>query len=143
MVRRVPKSWGYEIIWAQSDKYVGKVLHIDAGEILSLQYHQVKDETIMVQTGRIQLEYYSAFEGKNNKHVIDMVPGDSFHIQPGLRHRIIARQDADVIEVSTPELDDVVRVEDRHGRTHNKGKNEKGNFIVRFFGWLRSRFKRN
>lgn len=143
MVRRVPKPWGYEIIWAQTDKYVGKVLHISAGQALSLQYHKMKDETIMIQTGRIQLEYYSVFEGKKNKHVLDMVPGDSFHIQPGLRHRMIACQDADVVEVSTPELDDVIRIEDRYGRTYGEGKNEKGNFIVRFFGWLRARFNRD
>lgn len=141
-MKKIRKPWGYELIWAHTDQYVGKVLHINAGQALSLQYHQRKDETIMVQYGRIQLEYYSAFEGQNNKHVLDMVPGDSFHIKPGLRHRMLASQDADVVEVSTPELDDVVRLEDKYGRTQGK-KNEKGFIIGRFFGWLRSRFNSN
>lgn len=116
-MKRVPKPWGYELIWAQTNKYVGKTLHIKAGQALSLQYHNLKDETIMVQYGRIQLEYFTKREGQKNKHVLDMVPGDSFRIAPGLRHRMIACQDADVVEVSTPELDDIVRLEDRYGRT--------------------------
>ena len=116
-MKKVAKPWGYELIWAQTDMYVGKILHVNSGQALSLQYHNVKDETIMVQTGRIQLEFFSAWEGQKNKHFLDMVPGDTFHIRPGLRHRMIARQDADIVEVSTPELDDVVRLEDRYGRS--------------------------
>lgn len=119
-MKRVRKPWGHEIIWAHTEKYVAKILHINAGQALSLQYHKVKTETIMVQYGRIQLEYYSEWDGPKNKQRLDMVPGDSFHIKPGMRHRMIACQDADVFEVSTPELDDVVRLEDRYGRVPAK-----------------------
>jgi mannose-6-phosphate isomerase-like protein (cupin superfamily) len=128
-MKRVVKPWGYELIWGHTDKYVGKILHINAGQALSLQYHNIKDETIMVQYGRIQLEYFTASEGVKNKHILDMVPGDSFHIKPGLRHRMIACQDADIVEVSTPELDDVVRLEDRYGRT--KPKTEQRQSFIR------------
>jgi len=116
-MKRIEKPWGWEILWAHTDKYVGKILHINAGQALSLQYHNIKDETIMVQYGRIQVEYYSRFESAKYKKVLDMVPGDSFHIKPNTIHRMIACQEAEIIEVSTPELDDVVRLEDRYGRT--------------------------
>jgi mannose-6-phosphate isomerase-like protein (cupin superfamily) len=109
----VEKPWGHELIWAKTDRYVGKILHIKAGEALSLQYHRVKDETIMVLTGRLSFESFA--EGQDSI-VRDLGPREPFHITPGLRHRMIAIEDTDVVEVSTPELDDVVRLEDRYGR---------------------------
>ena len=109
----VDKPWGNELIWAKTDRYVGKILHIKAGEALSLQYHQVKDETIMVLTGRLKLEYFA--DGQPPQ-VTELGPREPFHITPGLRHRMIALADTDVLEVSTTELDDVVRLADRYGR---------------------------
>jgi mannose-6-phosphate isomerase-like protein (cupin superfamily) len=109
----VPKPWGHETIWARTDRYVGKILHICAGESLSLQYHRRKDETIRVLSGAIRLEV--GREGEPST-TVDLVPGDGWHIPPGLRHRMLALEDTDVLEVSTPELDDVVRLEDRYGR---------------------------
>ena len=110
----IDKPWGHELIWAKTDRYVGKILHVRAGEALSLQYHRVKDETIMVLSGRLQFEFFA--EG-DPPSVRELVPGEPFHVVPGLRHRMIAIEDTDVLEVSTPELDDVVRLEDRYGRT--------------------------
>jgi mannose-6-phosphate isomerase len=109
----VDKPWGFELIWAKTDRYVGKILHVRAGEALSLQYHCVKDETIMVLTGRMRLEYFA--EGAE-PIVRELGPREPFHVVPGLRHRMIAIEDVDVVEVSTPELEDVVRLEDRYGR---------------------------
>ena len=110
MSTRVDKPWGHELIWAKTDRYVGKILHIRAGEALSLQYHQVKDETIMVLAGRMQLVHF--VEGEPPE-VRELGPGEPFHITPGLRHRMIALEDTDIVEVSTTELDDVVRLDDR------------------------------
>ncbi len=112
----VQKPWGHELIWARTDRYVGKILHIRAGEALSLQYHRVKDETIMVLHGRLQLIHFLDGEDPRSR---ELVPSEPFHIAPGLRHRMIAIEDTDVLEVSTPELDDVVRLEDRYGRAPN------------------------
>ena len=112
-MKRVDKPWGHELIWAVTDRYVGKVLHIKKGEQLSLQYHNKKDETVMVWTGRMRFEHYG--EGEAPKHT-DMGPGEAFHVTPGLRHRMIAVEDTDVFEVSTTELDDVVRLQDAYGR---------------------------
>jgi len=117
-MRRVEKPWGYELIWAETPSYVGKILHIKAGERLSLQYHEVKEETILISRGRMQLEHFR--EGEPPK-VADMKEGDAFHIPPKLRHRMIAVEDTDVFEVSTPHLDDVVRLEDRYGRAPKSG----------------------
>lgn len=114
MSTRVEKPWGHELIWAQTDRYVGKILHIKAGEALSLQYHQHKDETIMVLTGRMQLVYFAEGEPPTSR---ELSPREPFHLTPGLRHRMIALEDTDVLEVSTPELDDVVRLDDRYGRS--------------------------
>lgn len=111
---KVDKPWGYELIWARTDRYVGKILHVRAGESLSLQYHRVKEETIRLLSGRLRLETAEA-DGERDERVLD--PGDVAHIPPGLRHRMEAVEDSDVLEVSTPELDDVVRLEDRYGRT--------------------------
>ena len=110
----VDKPWGHELIWAKTDRYVGKILHVRAGEALSLQYHRVKDETVMVLSGRLRFEFFS--EGEDPR-AEELSPGVPFHIAPGLRHRMVAIEDTDVLEVSTPELDDVVRIEDRYGRT--------------------------
>jgi len=110
----VDKPWGYEIWWARTDRYVGKILHIRAGEALSLQYHQVKEETFMVLSGRVRLEYFTDGEPPRTR---ELAPREPFHVAPGLRHRMIALEDTDVLEVSTPELDDVVRIADRYGRT--------------------------
>jgi mannose-6-phosphate isomerase len=112
--RIVSKPWGHESIWAHTSRYVGKILHIRAGEALSLQYHHIKDETIMVLAGRLRLVY---FERGQEPKEIELAPGEPFRILPGLRHRMIAIDDVDVLEVSTPELEDVVRLEDRYGRT--------------------------
>ncbi|HIE94972.1 MAG TPA: cupin domain-containing protein [Acidobacteria bacterium] len=109
---RVDKPWGYELRWATTDRYVGKVIHVDAGHALSLQYHNVKDETILLWTGRIQFEIE-----ENGKRVTrEMTPGESVHITPGTVHRMTAVEDSDIFEVSTPELEDVVRLDDRYGR---------------------------
>jgi mannose-6-phosphate isomerase len=111
--RVVDKPWGHELLWAITDRYVGKILHIKQGEALSLQYHRVKDETIMVLTGRLQFEFFGDGEQPQTK---ELGPREPFHITPGMRHRMIALADTDVLEVSTTELDDVVRLEDRYGR---------------------------
>lgn len=113
MSRVVDKPWGHELIWAETDHYVGKILHIKAGEALSLQYHQVKDETIMVLTGKMQLVYYADGESPKSR---ELGPREPFHVPALLRHRYIAIEDTDLLEVSTTELDDVVRLEDRYGR---------------------------
>ncbi len=114
MSQVVDKPWGHELIWAKTDRYVGKILHIKAGESLSLQYHRVKDETIMVLTGKLRFEHYADGEPPQITELLPRVP---FHITTGLRHRMVAVEDTDVVEVSTPELEDVVRLEDRYGRT--------------------------
>ena len=109
---RVDKPWGYELHWAKTERYVGKIIHVDAGHALSLQYHRVKDETILVWSGRIRFE-----TGQGDSRVArEMGPGESVHIAPGTVHRMTALEPADIFEVSTPELDDVVRLEDRYGR---------------------------
>jgi len=114
-VRKVQKPWGYEIIYAVTSKYVGKVLHVNKGESLSLQYHKTKDETIHVHSGKLRF-LTAAQEGLPLQELI-LSPGQSFHIKPGVVHRMIALEDTDILEVSTPELDDIVRLEDRYGRT--------------------------
>jgi mannose-6-phosphate isomerase len=111
-MRRVDKPWGHELVWAETGRYVGKILHVHAGGRLSRQYHRVKEETLMVQSGEMDLEIgpAGAFETRR------LGPGDVFHVAPGTIHRMIGVTDVDVIEVSTPELDDVVRLEDVYGR---------------------------
>jgi mannose-6-phosphate isomerase-like protein (cupin superfamily) len=116
-VIRVDKPWGHELIWAKTDRYVGKILHVRAGEALSLQYHRVKDETLMVLSGRLQLIYFLEGEPPRTR---ELAPRDPFHVPPGMRHRMIAVEDTDVLEVSTTELDDVVRLEDRYGRVETQ-----------------------
>jgi mannose-6-phosphate isomerase-like protein (cupin superfamily) len=111
-VTRIQKPWGYELHWAKTDRYVGKILHVTAGHALSLQYHNLKDETMYLHTGKMLFE--TEVDGQLVQK--EMTPGDSVHIGPKTVHRITAIEDCDVLEVSTPELDDVVRLEDRYGR---------------------------
>jgi mannose-6-phosphate isomerase-like protein (cupin superfamily) len=113
--RRVDKPWGYEIWWARTDRYVGKILHVRKGESLSLQYHNVKEETIRIQSGRLLMETRAA-DSQAELTRLEMGPGDVMHITPRTVHRMTGLEDTDVLEVSTPELDDVVRLEDRYGR---------------------------
>jgi quercetin dioxygenase-like cupin family protein len=112
-MRRVDKPWGYEIVWAETPRYVGKILHIAAGQKLSRQYHVKKDETFLVESGEMDLEVGQGAD----LQVIRMKTRDSFHCPPNTIHRMVAVTDVDVLEVSTPELDDVVRLEDAYGRT--------------------------
>jgi quercetin dioxygenase-like cupin family protein len=111
-MRRVAKPWGHELVWAETAAYVGKILHIAAGQRLSRQYHRRKDETFLVQSGEMDLEIGDGTE----RRTLRMRPLDTFHCAPGTIHRMIAVTDVDVIEVSTAELDDVVRLEDAYGR---------------------------
>jgi mannose-6-phosphate isomerase-like protein (cupin superfamily) len=109
---RVEKPWGYELIWARTDRYVGKILHIEAGHLLSLQYHERKDESIYVLSGEIVLRL------EQGETLIErrMGQGEAFHIQPKQVHQFEAVVTSDLIEASTPELDDVIRLKDRYGR---------------------------
>ena len=109
---RVEKPWGYELIWARTNQYVGKILHIEAGHLLSLQYHERKDETIHVLRGEIILRVEEGDELVSRP----MRPGESYHVAPRTVHQMEAVETSDLLEVSTPELDDVVRLEDRYGR---------------------------
>jgi mannose-6-phosphate isomerase-like protein (cupin superfamily) len=111
-MRRVEKPWGYELVWAETDRYVGKILHIKAGQRLSRQYHNKKDETFLVQKGTMDLEIGQGSE----QRTLRMNERDTFHCAPRTIHRMVAVTDVDVVEVSTPELDDVVRLEDAYGR---------------------------
>lgn len=111
--RVVPKPWGSERIFAANARYAGKLISIRAGETLSFQYHRVKEETIHVLSGVLGMETES--DGK--RLVLALAPGETFHVVPGTRHRMFAdKEDVLVVEVSSPELDDVVRLEDRYGR---------------------------
>ena len=112
---RVEKPWGYEIWWARTERYVGKLLHVKKGQSLSLQYHNVKDETIRILSGKLLFETKPK-DAPGEMRRLEMMPGDSFHIAPLTLHRMTGLEDTDVLEVSTPELDDVVRLEDRYGR---------------------------
>jgi mannose-6-phosphate isomerase len=114
---RVEKPWGHELIWAKTDRYVGKILHIEAGQVLSLQYHNVKDETIYVYSGEIILRL-----GQGGDKLIErrMKPGESLRISPKQIHQFEAVVTSDLLEVSTPEIDDVVRLKDRYGRVPPK-----------------------
>jgi mannose-6-phosphate isomerase len=112
--RRVDKPWGHELIWALTDTYCGKLLHVKAGHSLSLQFHKVKDEAWYVQGGKARLELGAVGDAVLKEEVIG--PGDAFHYTPGTVHRVTAIEDTDILEVSTPHLDDVVRLEDSYGR---------------------------
>jgi mannose-6-phosphate isomerase-like protein (cupin superfamily) len=113
-IQRVDKPWGHELIWAKTGDYVGKILHINQGHKLSLQYHKEKEETILLYSGKMILVF------ENDQGVLEEIPlvkGEAHHIPPGKKHRMIAVEDCDVFEVSTPQLQDVVRLEDGYGRT--------------------------
>jgi mannose-6-phosphate isomerase-like protein (cupin superfamily) len=112
--RKVEKPWGHELVWAETDAYVGKVLFVKAGEALSLQFHREKDESWLVQSGRAKVELGSAGDAMLNEEVVG--PGAAFRFEPGTVHRVMALEDTTILEVSTPQLDDVVRLEDRYGR---------------------------
>jgi mannose-6-phosphate isomerase-like protein (cupin superfamily) len=111
-ITHIPKPWGYELIFARTDRYVGKILHINRGESLSLQFHEMKEETLYVVNGELRL----TIEHDGDRRELTLRKGEAFHIPPRLIHRMEALADTDVAEVSTPELDDVVRLEDRYGR---------------------------
>jgi mannose-6-phosphate isomerase len=112
--RKVEKPWGHELIWAVTEDYVGKVLFVKAGESLSLQFHREKDESWLLHHGRAKLELGSAGDAMLNEEVI--AAGACFRFQPGTVHRVTAIEDTTILEVSTPQLDDVVRLEDAYGR---------------------------
>jgi quercetin dioxygenase-like cupin family protein len=111
-VFRVDKPWGYELLWAKTDRYAGKIIHVNAGHALSLQYHNQKTETVYLASGRL------LYEIQEGERLVgrELSPGDRIHVPAGTVHRMTALEDADIFEVSTPELDDVVRLEDRYGR---------------------------
>ena len=113
---RVEKPWGYELHWAKTERYVGKLIHVNRGHALSLQYHNVKDETIFLWAGKLKFE----IEIDGALTAREMVPGEAVHITPRTVHRMTAIEDSDIFEVSTPELLDVVRIEDRYGREDKK-----------------------
>ncbi|MBI4420497.1 MAG: cupin domain-containing protein [Gemmatimonadetes bacterium] len=109
---RVEKPWGYELVWARTDRYVGKILHIEPGHVLSLQYHERKDETIYVLKGEIIFRVQVDGELRERR----MREGESYHVSPPTVHQMEAVTAADLLEASTPEVDDVVRLKDRYGR---------------------------
>ncbi|NUQ21176.1 MAG: cupin domain-containing protein [Gemmatimonadaceae bacterium] len=110
----VPKPWGHETIWAKTDRYVGKILHVKAGHALSVQYHNKKDETVYLLSG--ELIYWVQLPGTEELRDMKLKVGDAFRITPGTIHYMEAVTDCDILEASTPELDDVVRIKDRYGR---------------------------
>lgn len=110
---RVEKPWGHEIIWAHTDRYAGKILHVHAGRRLSLQFHARKAETMRVLSGLLELEVHE--EGQSPR-TVRLAAGEGWHLPPGVRHRTTAIEDTVILEVSSPELDDLVRIADDHGR---------------------------
>ncbi len=112
--QRVEKPWGWELIWALTDDYCGKLLFVKAGEALSLQYHEVKDEAWYVEQGRAELEI-GPFDG-GERALVEIGPADCYHFPARTVHRLRALEDTLIIEVSTAHLDDVVRLEDAYGR---------------------------
>lgn len=115
-VDTVPKPWGHEKIWARSDRYVGKIIHINAGHELSVQFHRRKDETIHLLSGEIVYRVQRDPSDKDRLDDVRLRIGESYRIAPGTVHQMLAVTDCDVLEVSTPEVDDVVRLSDRYGR---------------------------
>lgn len=111
--RKIDKPWGYELIWAETGQYVGKILHVDAGEALSLQYHEVKDETLYLLRGTMR--FWAAPVGEELREVL-LAEGESFRVRPRTVHRMEAVTECDILEASTAHLDDVVRLQDRYGR---------------------------
>jgi mannose-6-phosphate isomerase-like protein (cupin superfamily) len=115
---RIEKPWGYELLWALTDRYCGKLIFVRAGHALSLQFHKVKDESWYVQEGRAKLELAGPGERMTESEVVGA--GAAFRFRPGTVHRLTALEDTVIFEVSTPEIDDVVRLEDRYGRAPSK-----------------------
>jgi mannose-6-phosphate isomerase len=113
-MQRVDKPWGYELIWALTEMYCGKLLFVRAGQALSLQFHREKDESWYVQSGRAKVELGGAGDAVLAEEVVG--PGAAFHFPPGTVHRVTAVEDTTILEVSTPHLDDVVRLQDEYGR---------------------------
>ena len=111
---RVDKPWGWELIWANTEQYVGKLLFVKSGSSLSLQFHNEKDESWYVQAGRAELELRAPGDPVTESEIV--APGAAFRLRPGTVHRLRALEDTTVLEVSTPHLDDVVRLEDEYGR---------------------------
>jgi mannose-6-phosphate isomerase len=112
--RKVEKPWGHELIWALTEAYCGKLLFVKAGHSLSLQFHRVKDESWLIHAGRVKLELGEVGETVLKAEIVG--PGAAFHYKPGTVHRVTALEDTTILEVSTPQLDDVVRLEDAYGR---------------------------
>lgn len=113
-VKKVEKPWGYELIFAHTDRYAGKILHVHAGHALSLQYHNLKDETLYLASGEVEFQVQEGEELVAHR----LLQGESYRVRPGVKHRMIAGpKGCEFIEVSSPELDDVVRLEDRYGRS--------------------------
>ena len=117
-VFKTDKPWGYELLWARTDRYVGKIIHVNAGHALSLQYHRQKLETVYLASGHLRYE----IDQGHGLVALDLMPGDRVHVPTGTVHRMTAIEDSDIFEVSTPELDDVVRLEDRYGRAEGEKK---------------------
>jgi mannose-6-phosphate isomerase-like protein (cupin superfamily) len=113
VARRVEKPWGHEEIWAENDRYAGKILFVRAGHRLSLQYHQKKDESIYLLRGRLRVTLEN---GDGELEVRDLEPGETRDVPAGRRHRFEAIEDCEILEVSSPELDDVVRIDDDYER---------------------------
>ncbi len=111
--RRVDKPWGYEIIWAETELYVGKLLHVNAGEALSLQMHREKDETLHLLSGEVRL---AVGDSPGRMRPVTLARGESYRVKPGTLHHLEAVLDSDILEASTPHLDDLVRFSDRYGR---------------------------
>jgi mannose-6-phosphate isomerase len=111
-VERVKKPWGHEIVWANTRAYAGKILHINAGESLSVQYHEVKDETVYLLSGEL---IYRVWE-MGEPVTVQLELGEAYHVTPMTVHQMEAVTDCDILEVSTPHLNDVVRIKDRYGR---------------------------
>lgn len=112
-VKRIEKPWGYELWWAVTDRYVGKILHVTKGHSLSYQYHEVKDETMFLRAGKLLVEIEERGGGLRK---LRLLPGEALRILPFTKHRVTALEDSELLEASTPELDDIVRLEDRYGR---------------------------
>jgi len=112
--QKVEKPWGWELIWADAEQYVGKILFVRAGSSLSLQFHREKDESWYVQAGRAELQLGEVGDPVLNSEIV--VPGACFRYRPGTVHRVKALEDTTIFEVSTPQLEDVVRLEDDYGR---------------------------
>lgn len=111
-MRKVEKPWGHELVFAENERYAGKILHLEAGHSLSLQYHERKDETLYVLDGEVVL----LVEIDGAMKEVALRRGEAFRIRPNVRHRLRAARSCDIVEVSSPELDDVVRLEDAYGR---------------------------